>query len=147
MGSFLEHFSLTGSVVSDSLWSHGLQHTKLPYPSLSLEVCSNSCPLNQWCHPTISSSVIPFSSRFQSFPASGSFQTSKLFTSGGQSIGVSASTSLPPMTWTTELKVSCRIRTKWTKWWKTWGIQQRISNFVKGFQKFSNQTKYGEWKW
>ena len=67
--------------MSDSLQPHGLQHTSLPCLSLSLRVCSNSCPLNQWCHPTISSSVIPFSSWLQSFPASGSFPMSQLFAS------------------------------------------------------------------
>ena len=69
----------------------------LPCPSLSPRVCSNSCPLNWWCHPTISSSVTPFSSCLQSFPASGSFPVSRLFTSGGQSIGASASASVLPM--------------------------------------------------
>ena len=71
-------------IISDFLWPHGLQHARLPYPSPSPWVCSNSCPLSQWCHPTISSSVIPVSSWFQSFPASGSFQMSRLFTSDGQ---------------------------------------------------------------
>ena len=85
------------SVVSDSLRTHGLQHTRPPCPSPPPGVYSNSCPLNQWCHPTISSSVVPFSSCLQSFPASGSFQMSQLFASGGQSIGVSASTSVLPM--------------------------------------------------
>ena len=84
------------SVVSNSLWSHGLQHTRLPRPSPSPRACSNSCPSSQWCHPTISSSVIPFS-HLQSFPASGSFLMSQLFTSGDHSIGPSASTSFLPM--------------------------------------------------
>ena len=79
------------SVVSDSLRPHGLQHTRLPCPSPTPGACSNSCPLSQWCHPAISSSVIPFSSCLQSFPASGSFPMSQVFTSGGQSIGASAS--------------------------------------------------------
>ena len=79
------------SVVSDSLWPHGLQCARLPCPSLAPGACSNSCPLSQWCHPTILSSVIPFSSCLQSFPASGSFPMSQFFTSGGQSIGASAS--------------------------------------------------------
>ena len=83
------------SVMSDSLWPHGLQHTRPPCPSLTPEACSNSCPLSQWCHPTISSSVVPFSSCLQSFPASESFQMSQFFASGGQSIGVSASASVP----------------------------------------------------
>ena len=85
------------SVVSDSLRLHGPQHARSPCPSPTPRVCSDSCPLNQWCHPTISSSVAPFSSCLQSFPASGSFQMSQLFTSDGQSIGVSASTSVLPM--------------------------------------------------
>ena len=84
------------SVVSDSLWPHGLQHTRLPCPSPTRVACSNSCLSNQWCHPTMSSSVVPFSSCFQSFPASGSFQMSQFFTVGGQSIGASASASIPP---------------------------------------------------
>ena len=79
------------SVVSDSLWPYGLQHARLPCPSPSPGACSNSCPLSQWCYPTISSSVIPFSSCSQSFPASGSFLMSQLFASGDQSIGASAS--------------------------------------------------------
>ena len=89
------HFS--HSVLSDSLQHHRLQHAKLPCPSPTLGACSNSCPLSQWCHPTISSSVIPFSSSFQSFPASGSFPMSRFFESGGQNIGASASVSVLPM--------------------------------------------------
>ena len=84
------------SVMSDSLRPHGLQHTRLPCPSLSPWVCSNSCLLSPWCHPTILSSV-SFSSCLQSFPASGSFLMSWLFTSGGQSIGASASASVLPL--------------------------------------------------
>ena len=87
------------SVMPDSLQPHGLQHTRLPCSKPSPGVCSNSCPLSWWCHPTISSSVIPFSSRLQFFLASGSFPISLLFTLGGQSIGasVSASASFLPM--------------------------------------------------
>ena len=85
------------SVKSDSLWPHGLQHTRPPSPSPTPRAYSNSCPLSQWCNPATSSSVIPFVICLQSFPASGSFQMSQLFTSGGQSIGVSASTSVLPM--------------------------------------------------
>ena len=85
------------SVMSDSLRPHGLQHTRPPCPSPTRGVYSNSCPLSRWCHPNISSSVIPFSSHLQSFPASGSFQMSQFFTSGGQSIGVSALTSVLPI--------------------------------------------------
>ena len=83
--------------MSASLWPHGLQHSKLPWPSPSPGICSNSSSLSWWCHPTTSSSVAPFSSCPQSFPASGSFPMSHLFTSGGQSIGVSASSSVLPM--------------------------------------------------
>ena len=82
------------SVMSDSLRPHGQEHARPPCPSPTPGVYSNSCPLSQWCHPTISSSVVPFSSCLQSFPESGSFQISQVFTSGGQSIGVSASTSV-----------------------------------------------------
>ena len=85
------------SVKSDSLRLHGLQHARPTCPSPTPRVHSNSSPLSQWCHPTILSSVVPFSSCLQSFPASGSFQMSQLFTSGGQSIGGSASTSVLPM--------------------------------------------------
>ena len=85
------------SVMSDSLWPHGLQHARPPCPSPTPRVYWNSCPLSWWCHPTISSSVIPFFSRLQPFLASGSFQKSQLFTSGGQSIGVSASASVLPI--------------------------------------------------
>ena len=83
--------------MSDSLWPCGLQHSRLPCPSLTPRACSNSCLLSKWCHPTISSSVVPFSSRLQSFPTLGSFQMSQLFASSGQSIGVSASASVLPM--------------------------------------------------
>ena len=85
------------SVVSDSLWPHGLQHARPPCPLLTPRVYPNSCPLSQWCHPAISSSDIPFSFCPQSFSASGSFEMSQLFTSGGQNIGVSASTSVLPV--------------------------------------------------
>ena len=81
--------------MSDSLWPHGL-HTRLPCPSLSPGVCSNSCPFSRWCHPTISSSAVPFSSCPQSFPASGSFPMIQFF-AWGQSIGASASASVLPM--------------------------------------------------
>ena len=89
------HFS--HSEVSDSLQPHGLQDTRLPCPSPTPRAYSDSCPSSQWCHPTISSSVIPFSSRLQSFPASGSFPVSQFFASGGQSIGASASAAVLPM--------------------------------------------------
>ena len=86
------HFS--HSVMSNSLWPHGLQHTRLPCPSPTPGAYSNSWPSSQWCHPTISSSFIHFSSCPQTFPASGSFPMSHLFVSGGQSIGASASASV-----------------------------------------------------
>ena len=85
------------SVVSDSLWPHELLQARPPCPSPTPRVYSDSCPLSQWCHPTISSSVIPFFSCPQSLPASESFPMSHLFTGGGQSIGVSASASVLPM--------------------------------------------------
>ena len=85
------------SVLSDSLRPHGLHHTRLPCPSPAPRDCSNSCPSSQWCHPIISSSVVPFSSCLQSFPASGAFQMNQFFPSGGQSIGVSASVSVLTM--------------------------------------------------
>ena len=83
--------------MSDSLWPNGLQHTRLLCPSPPPRAWSNSCPLSLWCHPTISSSVIPFSSYFQSLPASGSFPMTQLFASGGQNIRASASASILPM--------------------------------------------------
>ena len=114
------------SVMSNSLQPHGLQHARLPCPSPTLGVYSNSCPLSQWCHPTISSSVVPFSSCLQSFPASGSFPMSQSFTSGGQSIGVSASASVLPMT------IQDWFPLQWTGW---------ISLLSKGLSRvFSNTT-------
>ena len=98
------------SVMSNSLQPHGLQHTRPPCPSPTPRVYSNSCPFSWWCHPTISSSVILFFSCLQSFPASGSFQMSQFFPSGGQSIGVSASTSV------LQMKIQDRLRLGWTGW-------------------------------
>ena len=115
-------FSL--SVVS--LWPHELQHARSPCPSPAPGVYPNSCPLSQWCHPTISSSVVLFSSCPQSFPASGSFPMSQLFTSGGQSIGVSASASVLPMN---------------TQDWSPLGWTGWISLRSKGLSRvFSNTT-------
>ena len=85
------------SVVSDSLWPHRLRHTRLPCPSPTPGTCSDLCPLTRWCRVTISSSVVPFSSCFQSFPASGSSPWSQFFASGGQRIAGSASASVPPV--------------------------------------------------
>ena len=95
--SHLRSVQFSRSVVSNSLWPHGLQHARPPCPSPTPGAYSNSCPSSRWCHPTISSSVIPFSSCLQSFPASGSFPVSQFFASCGQSIGVSASSSVLPV--------------------------------------------------
>ena len=114
------------SVVSDSLWPHEQQHTRLPCPLLSPRVCSNSGPLSQWCYPSISSSVTLFSSCSQSFPASGSFLMSWLFASAGQSIGASASASVLPVT---------------IQDWFPWGLTGLISLQSKGLSRvFSNIT-------
>ena len=114
------------SVMSDSLWPHGLKHARPPCPSLYPGACSNSCPLSRWCHPTISSSVVPFSSCLQSFSASRSFQMSEFFASGGQSIGVSDSASVLPM------NVQDWSPLEWTGW---------ISLQSKGLSRvFSNTT-------
>ena len=91
------HFQFSRSVMSNSLQPHGRQHTRLPWPSPTPRACSNSCTSRQWCHPIISSSVILFPSCLQSLPASGFFPRSQFFTSGGQSIGVSAPASVLPM--------------------------------------------------
>ena len=99
--TIIEHFEIkvqfSCSAVSDSLWPPGMQHTRFSCLSRTPGVCSNSCLWSRWCHPIIPSSVVPFSSCLQSFPASGSFPMSQFFTSGGQSIGVSASASVLPM--------------------------------------------------
>ena len=114
------------SVMSDSLWPHGLQQAKPPCPSPTHRAYSNSCPSSRWCHPTVSSSVVPFSSCSQPFPASGSFPMSQLFTSGGQSIGVSASASVLPMN---------------TQDWSPLGWTDWISLQSKGLSRvFSNIT-------
>ena len=94
---FFSSVQFSRSVVSNSLRIHGLQYARPPCPSPTSGVYSNSCPLSRWCHPTMSFSVIPFSSCLQSVPASGSFPVSHFFASGGQSIGVSASASVLPM--------------------------------------------------
>ena len=112
------------SVVPDSLQRHELQHARPPCPWPTARVYPNSCPLSQWCHPIISSSVVPFSSCPQSFPASGSFQESQLFASGGQSIRVSALTSVLPMNtqdwsllgWTGWLALSNSIKLSHAMW-------------------------------
>ena len=114
------------SVVPDSLQSHGLQHARLPCPSPTTRAYSNSCPSHWWCHPTISSSVIPFSSCLQSFPAWGSFQMSQFFASCGQSIGASASAPVLPMNFQD---------------WFPLGLNGLISLLSKGLSRvFSNTT-------
>ena len=114
------------SVVSNSLRPHGQQHTRPSCPLPTLEAYSDSCPLSWWCHPTISSSVSPFSSCLQSFPASGSFQMSQFFASGGQSIGISALASVLPM------NIQDGFPLGWTGW---------ISLQSKGLSRvFSNTT-------
>ena len=113
------------SVVSNSLWPHGLQHTRPPCPSPTPRTCSNSCPSSWWCHPTISSSVIPFSSRLQSFPASGSSPMNQFFASDGQSIGASASASVLPM------NIQVWFPSGWTGW---------ISLQSKGLSRVFNTT-------
>ena len=113
LGSTLESLQsvqFSHSVMSDSLQPHGLQHARPPCPSPTIGVYSSSCPLSQWCHPTISFSVIPFSSCLQSFPASRSFPMSQFFASGGQSIGLSASASVLPM------NIQNRFHLGWTGW-------------------------------
>ena len=95
--SIINSVQFSHTVMSDSSWPSGLQHTKIPCPLPTPVACSNSCPSLQWCHPTILSSVVPFSSCLQSFPASGSFPMSQFFASGSQSTGVSASASVLPM--------------------------------------------------
>ena len=95
--SSVQFSQFSRSVMSDSLWHHGLQHASLPCSSTSPRVCSDSCPVSRWCHPTISFSIIPFSSCFQFFPVSRTFPMSQLFAWGGQSTGVSASTSVLPL--------------------------------------------------
>ena len=123
------------SVMFDSLLPHGLQHTKPPCPSPTPGVYSNSRPLSQWCHPTISSSVIPFSSHLQSFPASGSFLMSQFFASGGQSIGVSASASVLPM------NIQEWFPLGWTGWisLQSKGLSRVFNITVQKHQFFSTQ--------
>ena len=128
--AFLLTFSLSVqfscSVMSDSLRPHGLQHAKPPYLSPTPGACSNRCPLSPWCHWNISSSVVPFSSHVQSFPASGSFPMSQFFVSGGQNIGASASASVLPM------NIQDWFPLGWTGW---------ISLLSKGLSRiFSNTT-------
>ena len=126
LGAQFTSVQFSRSVVSDSLQPHESQHARPPCPSPTPGVHSNSCPLSRWCHPTISSSVIPFSSCSQSFPASGSFPMSQLFSWGGQSTGVSALASFLPKKW------KGWSPSEWTGW---------ISLQSKGLSRvFSNTT-------
>ena len=118
------------SVVSNFLWPHGLQHARLPCPSPTPGACSNSCPLSRWCHPIISFSVIPFSSCLQSFPASGPFPKSQLFTLGGQSIGASA--SVLPMN---------------IQDWFSLRLTGLISLQIKGLSRVPVLTAQKTWRW
>jgi len=113
------------SVMSNSLQPHGLQHTGLPCPSPTPGACSNSCPLSWWCYPTISSSVVPFFSFLQSFPASGSFPVSQFLASGGASIRASAPASVLPMN---------------IQDWFPWGLTGLISLQSKGLSRVFNTT-------
>ena len=115
------------SVVSDSLQLHEMPHARPPCPSPTPRVYSDSCPLSQWCHPTISSSVVPFSSRLQSFPASGSFQMSLFFTSGGQNNGTSTSAPVLPMN---------------IQGWFPLGLTGWISSQSKGLSKVSPTPQF-----
>ena len=111
------------SVVSNSLWPHELQHARLPCPSPNPRAYSDLCLSSWWCHPTISSSVIPFSSHLQSFPTSRSFPVSEFFTSGGQNIGVSASASVLPMNYSG--LISCKI-----DWYDLLAVQGTLKGFL-----------------
>ena len=120
------------SVMSDSFQSHGLKYTRLPCPSPSSEVCSNSLPLCRWCHATNSSSIIPFSSCLQSCPASGSFLMIWLFASGGQSIGASASASVLPMS------IQCRF--PFPDWFDLLAVQGTLNSLL---QNHSSCARFG----
>ena len=126
------------SVISDSLWPRALQHTRLPCPSPTPKAYSNSCPLTRGCHPTVSSSVIPFSSCLQSFPASGSFPMSYFFASGGQSIGVSASASVLPK------NIQDWFPLGWTGWisLQSKGLSRVFSNTTVQKQQFFGAQLY-----
>ena len=122
----LSSVQFSHSVISDSLQLHGLHHTKLHCPSPTPGAYSNPCPSSRWCHPAISTSVTPFSSCLQSFPASGSFPMSQFFTSGGQNIGASASASVLPMN---------------IQYWFPLGLTGLISLQCEGLSRiFSNTT-------
>ena len=129
--------------MSDSLRPHGMQHARLPCPSPTPKTCSNLCPLSRWCHPTISSSVIPFFSCPQSFPASGSFQRSQFFASGGWRTGVSTSASVLPT------NIQDWFPLRWTGWisLQSKGLSRVFSNTtVQKHQKYVVFTELKIWK-
>ena len=133
---FFGSAQLNRSVISDSLWPHGLQYARLPCLLPTPKAYSNSCPLSRWCHPTILSSVVPFSSCLQSFPASGSFPVSQFFSSGGQSIGVSALASVLTM------NIQDWFPLGWTGWlsMQSKGLSRVFSNTtVQNHQFFGSQ--------
>ena len=135
--NFIVYNQFSCSVMSDSVRPHGLQHARLPCPSPAPGACSDLCPSSWWCHPTISSSVIPFSSCLQSFPATGSFPVSQFFISGGQSIGVSAWTLVPP------INIQDWFPLGWTGWISllSKGLSTVFSNtIVQKHQFFSTQS-------
>ena len=139
MSPSLSLVQFSHSVMSDSLQPHGLQHTRPPCLSPTPGVYSNSRPLSRWCHPTVSFSVVPFSSCLQSFPASGSFPMSQLFSSGSQSIGVSASTSILPM------NIQDWFPLGWTGWisLQSKGLSRVFSNTtVHKYQFFATQLSF-----
>ena len=127
--------SVQSSVVSVSLQPQGLQHTRPPCPSRTPRACPNSCLLSWWCHPTISFSIVPFSSCLQSFPASGSFQMSQFFASGGQRIGVSALASVLPK------NIQDWFLLGWTGWTslQSKGLSRVFNTTVQKHQLFSAQ--------
>ena len=135
---------LSGSVLSHSLWPHGLRHARLPCPSPSPRACSNLCPLNWWCHPTISSNLSPSLSAVLSFWESGSFPLSQLSTSGGQSLEASASASVLPMNiqgWF-PLELTGLIS------WKPSGLLRVLSNTtIKKHQFFGTQPSLWSNSW
>ena len=139
MSPSLSLVQFSHSVMSDSLQPHGLQHTRPPCLSPTPGVYSNSRPLSRWCHPTVSFSVVPFSSCLQSFPASGSFPMSQLFSSCSQSIGVSASTSILPM------NIQDWFPLGWTGWisLQSKGLSRVFSNTtVHKYQFFATQLSF-----
>ena len=134
LSDLAQHTQFSRSVVSDSSWPHGLQHSRPPCPSTTPRVHPNSCPLSQWCHPTISYSVVPFSC-LPSFPASGSFLRSQFFASGGQSIGTLASASVLPM------NIQDWFPLGWTGWiFQFKGLSRVFSNITVQKHQFRGTT-------